>query len=154
MTTRFIEKLRDSIALFICGEFALTAGARVARHPGEYGIRETWHVAGDAFFYHTLLRGSGPLEDPGRPGKDRRRRRQTRPVLVAAPLSLGRFALHSAHPALVRSVWRGYLPATLRRRGGNPPSHSPARGVFPGGTIWSRSDSALGSTKRRSGGYW
>ena len=49
MTARFIEELRESTALFICGEFALTSGARVAQHPEEYGIRETWHAAGDEF---------------------------------------------------------------------------------------------------------
>ncbi len=101
MTARFIEELRESIALFICGEFALVAGARVAQHPGEYGIRETWHVAGDEFLTDAVLRGIGPRQDPGRSGKDRRRRGQARAVVVAAPVSLGRFALHGAHPALV-----------------------------------------------------
>ena len=64
MTTRFIEKLRDSIALFICGEFALTAGARVARHPGEYGIRETWHVAGDEFSTTLFYGEAAPSKTP------------------------------------------------------------------------------------------
>ena len=68
MTVRFIEELRESVALFICGEFALTAGARVAQHPGEYGIRETWHAAGDEFstalFYEKL-----PPRRPRRTGK-------------------------------------------------------------------------------------
>jgi len=64
MTTRFIEKLRDSIALFICGEFALTAGARVARHPGEYGIRETWHVAGDEFSTTLFYEEAAPSKTP------------------------------------------------------------------------------------------
>lgn len=49
MTTRFLEEHCEEIALFICGEFGLTAGSRVAQHPGEYGIGETWHVAGDEF---------------------------------------------------------------------------------------------------------
>ena len=66
MTTRFIEELRESIALFICGEFALTAGALVARHPGEYGIRETWHVAGDEFsttlFYEEAVPSKTPAD--------------------------------------------------------------------------------------------
>ncbi|MHB8909271.1 MAG: B12-binding domain-containing radical SAM protein [Syntrophales bacterium] len=60
MTTRFIGELRESIALFICGEFALTAGARVAQHPGEYGIRETWHVAGDEFSTALFYEESAP----------------------------------------------------------------------------------------------
>ncbi|MHB9097612.1 MAG: B12-binding domain-containing radical SAM protein, partial [Syntrophales bacterium] len=66
MTTRFIEELRDSVALFICGEFALTAGARVAQHPGEYGIRETWHVVGDEFsttlFYEEAVPSKTPAD--------------------------------------------------------------------------------------------
>ena len=64
MTTRFIEELRESIALFICGEFALTAGARVAQHPGEYGIRETWHVAGDEFSTTLFYEESAPSKTP------------------------------------------------------------------------------------------
>ena len=64
MTTRFIEELRESIALFICGEFALTAGARVAQHPGEYGIRETWHVAGDEFSTALFYEEAAPSKTP------------------------------------------------------------------------------------------
>ncbi len=66
MTVRFIEELRGSIALFICGEFALVAGARVAQHPGEYGIGETWHAAGDEFattlFYEEPSPGKTPAD--------------------------------------------------------------------------------------------
>jgi hypothetical protein len=60
LTTRFIEELRESIALFICGEFALVPGARVAQHPGEYGIAETWHVAGDEFSATLFYREAAP----------------------------------------------------------------------------------------------
>ncbi len=64
MTTRFIAELRESIALFICGEFALVAGARVALHPGEYGIGETWHVAGDEFLQTLFYEESAPAKTP------------------------------------------------------------------------------------------
>jgi len=49
----------------------------------------------------TMARYGPLLQDPDRPGKDRYRRRQARAVVVAAPVSLGRFALHDAYPALV-----------------------------------------------------
>ena len=64
MTARFIEELRESIALFICGEFALVAGARVAQYPGEYGIRETWHAAGDEFSTTLFYEESAPSKTP------------------------------------------------------------------------------------------
>jgi anaerobic magnesium-protoporphyrin IX monomethyl ester cyclase len=64
MTTRFIEELRESISLFICGEFALVAGAPVALHPREYGIRETWHVAGDEFLQTLFYEESAPAKTP------------------------------------------------------------------------------------------
>ena len=64
MTVRFIEELRESIALFICGEFALVAGARVAQHPWEYGIRETWHVAGDELITTLFYEETVPSKTP------------------------------------------------------------------------------------------
>jgi anaerobic magnesium-protoporphyrin IX monomethyl ester cyclase len=64
MTVHFIEELRENVALFICGEFALTTGARVAQHPGEYGIRETWHVAGDEFSKALFYEESAPSKTP------------------------------------------------------------------------------------------
>ena len=64
MTARFIEELRESIALFICGEFDLVAGARVAQHPGDYGIREMWHVAGDEFITTLFYEEAAPSKTP------------------------------------------------------------------------------------------
>lgn len=64
MTTRFIEEHREDIALFICGEFALTTGAAVAQHPGEYGIRETWQVAGDEFATTLFYQEATPSKSP------------------------------------------------------------------------------------------
>ena len=64
MTVRFIAELAGSVALFICGEFALTAGSRVAQHPGEYGIRETWHLAGDEFLTTLFYEEAAPSKTP------------------------------------------------------------------------------------------
>ncbi len=48
-TMQFLDSLRENISLFICGEFDLVPGSRIARHPGEYGISDIWTVAGDEF---------------------------------------------------------------------------------------------------------
>lgn len=48
-TIQFIESLREKISLFICGEFDLVPGSRIARYPGEYGISDIWTVSGDEF---------------------------------------------------------------------------------------------------------
>ena len=47
-TLRFLEEERDRISLFVCGEFALTSGSRVAADPRAFGVREVWRVRGDA----------------------------------------------------------------------------------------------------------
>lgn len=64
LTARFIEELRESIALFICGEFSLVAGARVAKCPADYGISETWNVAGDEFSTTLFYGESAPSKTP------------------------------------------------------------------------------------------
>jgi len=46
-TLRFIEELREEIALYIVGEFDLTEGALVAQAPEKFGLRETYHLDGD-----------------------------------------------------------------------------------------------------------
>ena len=46
-TLRFLEQLRDEVALYIVGEFDLTHGALVAQEPARFGIRETWQLDGD-----------------------------------------------------------------------------------------------------------
>jgi radical SAM family protein len=46
-TVRFLDELRDELALFICGEFDLTHGALVAQRPQDFGIAETWQLDGD-----------------------------------------------------------------------------------------------------------
>lgn len=46
-TLKLLRELRDSIALFICGDFYLTHGAAVAREPSRYGVAEVWQIQGD-----------------------------------------------------------------------------------------------------------
>jgi len=46
-TLRWLELHHDAVALFVCGTFALTAGAKVAEDPARFGLAETWRVAGD-----------------------------------------------------------------------------------------------------------
>jgi hypothetical protein len=46
-SVRFVEGLRDDLALFILGRFDLTHGSLVAQKPGEFGIDEVWQVEGD-----------------------------------------------------------------------------------------------------------
>ncbi len=46
-TLRFLEELRDEVALYIVGEFDLTHGALVAQAPERFGLRETWQLDGD-----------------------------------------------------------------------------------------------------------
>ncbi|MCG6537415.1 MAG: B12-binding domain-containing radical SAM protein, partial [Syntrophales bacterium LBB04] len=53
MTIKALEKLKPALSLFICGEFGLMHGAKVALDPPRYGLAETWHVSGDDL--HTTL---------------------------------------------------------------------------------------------------
>jgi hypothetical protein len=46
-TLRFLEEHRREVSLFMCGEFALTAGSRVAAEPRAFGLDEVFRVAGD-----------------------------------------------------------------------------------------------------------
>jgi radical SAM superfamily enzyme YgiQ (UPF0313 family) len=48
-TIHFIESLRNCISLFICGQFDLVPGSRIARYPRHYGISDIWTVSGDEF---------------------------------------------------------------------------------------------------------
>ena len=48
-TVHFINDLHAYISLFICGEFELVHGSRIATFPERYDIKEIWHVEGDQF---------------------------------------------------------------------------------------------------------
>jgi radical SAM superfamily enzyme YgiQ (UPF0313 family) len=61
-TVRFLEQLHEEISLFILGEFDLTPGSIVAQKPAEFGLRETFRVAGDEL-------GIGLFYEERRPSK-------------------------------------------------------------------------------------
>jgi hypothetical protein len=46
-TIRFVGELEEDLSLFILGRFDLTHGSLVAQKPGEFGIKEVFHVQGD-----------------------------------------------------------------------------------------------------------
>jgi hypothetical protein len=47
ITLAFIEKMHQHIALFICGQFGLCSGSKVAQNPDRYGLRRIWTLQGD-----------------------------------------------------------------------------------------------------------
>ena len=47
MTVRFLDELRDEVALFIVGQFGLTHGSLVAQDPSKFGLQQTWQLQGD-----------------------------------------------------------------------------------------------------------
>jgi hypothetical protein len=61
-TVRFLEQEADAVSLFILGEFDLTPGSIVAQQPQEFGLRETFRVAGDEL-------GMGLFYEEQRPAK-------------------------------------------------------------------------------------
>jgi anaerobic magnesium-protoporphyrin IX monomethyl ester cyclase len=46
-TVRLVTELEQHLALFILGRFDLTHGSLVAQKPGDFGIKEVWHIEGD-----------------------------------------------------------------------------------------------------------
>ncbi len=65
-TVRFVEGVEEDLSLFILGRFDLTHGSLVAQKPGEFGIREVWHVEGDelrtGLFFAERQRSKRPAE--------------------------------------------------------------------------------------------
>jgi len=61
-TVKFIERNREKIALFIDGDFALLAGARVALDPAAFGVEEVWTVKGDPFRTGIFYREKQPAK--------------------------------------------------------------------------------------------
>jgi hypothetical protein len=62
-TVRFLDRLRERVALFILGEFDLTPGSIVAQEPARFGLADTWRVAGDEL-------GIGLFYEERKPAKD------------------------------------------------------------------------------------
>jgi len=48
-TIELVRELTPHLSLFILGRFDLTHGSLVAQKPGEFGIKEVWHIEGDEF---------------------------------------------------------------------------------------------------------
>ena len=48
-TVRFLEDLKDDVAIYIVGEFDLTHGALVAQRPADFGLRDVYQLDGDLF---------------------------------------------------------------------------------------------------------
>ena len=61
-TLRWLDRLRDTISLFIVGEFDLTHGALVAQAPEKFGLSEVWQLDGDQL-------GTGLFYEEKKPGK-------------------------------------------------------------------------------------
>ena len=59
-TVAWLGRMHDDLSLFICGEFALTHGSRVARDPGAFGVAEVWEMEGDELRSGLFWRGHGP----------------------------------------------------------------------------------------------
>jgi hypothetical protein len=65
-TVRLLDDKREQVALYILGEFDLTAGARVSRDPAQFGLRDTWTLDGDllktGLFYEEAVPSKSPDE--------------------------------------------------------------------------------------------
>ncbi|HEU4533018.1 MAG TPA: B12-binding domain-containing radical SAM protein, partial [Polyangiaceae bacterium] len=61
-TLEYLRAHCEHVSLFILGQFDLTPGSLVAQRPAEFGLRETFRVAGDEF-------GVGLFYEEARPSK-------------------------------------------------------------------------------------
>jgi hypothetical protein len=68
-TLRFLEELKQQVALYIVGEFDLTHGALVAKEPERFGIRDIWQLDGDLLgtgLFYEETRASKRAADGGK----------------------------------------------------------------------------------------
>jgi anaerobic magnesium-protoporphyrin IX monomethyl ester cyclase len=91
-TIRLVTELEQDLALFILGRFDLTHGSLVAQKPGEFGIKEVWHIEGDEL-------KTGLFFQEQRPSKNPRQQAEVEE----------RVAELSAHWSLRRYPWAGAL---------------------------------------------
>ena len=68
-TIRLLRTFRNRIALFICGEFSLTPGARTARYPKDFGLAEVWQVSRDEFIKSPFFREKTASKTPRQQAK-------------------------------------------------------------------------------------
>jgi anaerobic magnesium-protoporphyrin IX monomethyl ester cyclase len=115
-TMKMLEELRESVALFICGEFDLTHGALVAQSPQDFGIRETWQLDGDEL-------GTGLFYEEKRPAKSAADQEKLDAVLeqLSTRWRLGRYpwagALSTAHTML---FYERFGPDVFKELAGGP----------------------------------
>jgi anaerobic magnesium-protoporphyrin IX monomethyl ester cyclase len=120
-TMKMLEELRESVALFICGEFDLTHGALVAQTPGDYGIKETWQLDGDEL-------GTGLFYDEKRPAKTAADQAKLDAALeqLSSRWRLGRYpwagALSTAHTML---FYERFGPQVFKELAGGPAPEVP-----------------------------
>jgi hypothetical protein len=133
-TIEFLRRMAPSIALFMCGEFALTRGSAVARHPSRFDIRELWSVEGDEM-------GLGLFHEPARPWKSAAEERRVDRALdgVASRWRLSHYpwagSLSTAHTLL----WYARCGPAVFRELADSEAAWPrvARGRLPGRTRYS-----------------
>jgi hypothetical protein len=98
-TIELVRALTPHLSLFILGRFDLTHGSLVAQKPGEFGIKEVWHIEGDEF-------KTGLFFQEAESKKTERQRAQIESLVadISARWSLRRYpwagALSTAHTML------------------------------------------------------
>jgi len=98
-TIELVRGLTPHLSLFILGRFDLTHGSLVAQKPGEFGIKEVWHIEGDEF-------QTGLFFQEREQAKSERQRAQVESLVseLSARWSLRRYpwagALSTAHTLL------------------------------------------------------
>ena len=124
-TIDMLERLREHVALFICGEFDLTHGALVAQRPHDFGIAETWQLAGDEL-------GCGLFYAERRPAKSDADRERIDAALgeLSAKWRLSRYpwagALSTAHTFL---WYERFGPGVFKDLAGAAPPEVPGAAV-------------------------
>jgi len=91
-TIELVRGLTPHLSLFILGRFDLTHGSLVAQKPGEFGIKEVWHIEGDEF-------QTGLFFQEREQAKSERQRAQVESLVSEL----------SAHWSLRRYPWAGAL---------------------------------------------
>jgi anaerobic magnesium-protoporphyrin IX monomethyl ester cyclase len=98
-TIDLVKALTPHLSLFILGRFDLTHGSLVAQKPGDFGIKEVWHIEGDEF-------QTGLFFQEGQNAKSERQRAQVESLVseLSARWRLRRYpwagALSTAHTLL------------------------------------------------------
>lgn len=123
-TIELVRALTPHLSLFILGRFDLTHGSLVAQKPGEFGIKEVWHIAGDEF-------QTGLFFQERESAKTERQRAQIESLVsdISARWSLRRYpwagALSTAHTMLSyarfgKGAFRDVQPELLAAPGKPP----------------------------------